>query len=96
LCHGDHREGAAECCREFEGVPQFFFFDSPKNGGSKGVDQGWGDALGMPSPTFGERRLAGHLLVGWAEVLQAAISAKLVLPTDGLPVLDQQRMVLVE
>jgi len=33
-----HERGAAECCRESEGVPQTPFFLAPKSGG-KGVDE---------------------------------------------------------
>src|SRR5512136_332742 len=31
-------DGAAGCCREFEGVPQFTSFSSPMIGGSEGVE----------------------------------------------------------
>jgi hypothetical protein len=29
-------DGAAECCREFEGVPQYLFFPFPQEWGIKG------------------------------------------------------------
>ena len=36
---GNDRTGAAECCREFEGVPQFSFFSIPQEWGTKGVEK---------------------------------------------------------
>ncbi len=44
----------------------------------------------------GAHRSMSDFVAGGAKVAEAAISAKRVLPTDGLPMLDQQRMVLVE
>jgi hypothetical protein len=37
LTHPPCRDGAAGCCREFEGVPQFSFLLSPKIGGQRGL-----------------------------------------------------------
>gem|GEM_PF-6364799 len=56
---GNDRTGAAGCCREFEGVPQFSFCSIPQEWGIKGVEE---IVIASHSPERARRR-RGSLFV---------------------------------